>query len=146
MIMWLFRFKRAAEPVRTHIKRDCGKLRNDRNRDHRRYADIIQRTHEPASQEPERSEGALEYAVTCGPACLCTIVVTAAFNMDSCAPMPMPQRAIPMSTAGMESNANMRMANGAETSVDHTSARTPFLSYITPKKSAATASTSIAPA
>ena len=75
-----------------------------------------------------------------------TILVTAALRMDSCAPIPTPQSAMPTSSMGTELNANTNTANGAEIAVDHTRALTPFLSYIMPKMSAATASTSIAPA
>ena len=74
------------------------------------------------------------------------MLVTAALRMDSCAPIPTPQSAMPSSSMGTELNENTNTANGAEMSVDHTRAFTPFLSYIMPKMSAATASTSIAPA
>ncbi len=75
-----------------------------------------------------------------------TICVTAAFKIDSCAPMPTPQSAMPTSSAPTLWHANTNTANGAESTVDHTSACTPFLSYSKPNTSAATASTSIAPA
>ena len=60
--------------------------------------------------------------------------------------MPTPHRAMPTSKDATECPANTKMAKGADSSVLHTRARTPFLSYSSPKNSAATASTSMAPA
>ena len=75
-----------------------------------------------------------------------TMELTAAFRMDSWAPMPTPHRAMPTSREATECPANTKMAKGADSIVLHTRARTPFLSYSSPKNRAATASTSMAPA
>ena len=75
-----------------------------------------------------------------------TMVVTAAFSIDSWAPMPTPHRAIPQSSVGRVPAMNTKKAKGAEIRVENTRAFMPFLSYIKPKTSADTASTSMAPA
>lgn len=57
-----------------------------------------------------------------------TMEVTAAFNMDSWAPIPIPHRATPNSRANVEWMENIKIENVLEISVEITSAFTPILS------------------
>ena len=98
----------------------------------------------PKNQNTPKAHSKMPYPVA--RLVLGTMLVTAAFKIDSWAPIPTPHSAIPRSSMGTLWVPKTKTAKGAESSVDQTSARIPFLSKSTPKKRAETASTSMAPA
>jgi len=73
-----------------------------------------------------------------------TMVVTADFRMDSCAPMPMPQNTTPVTAKAGALKRNTNGANSMDIAEEMMIAVIPFRSYMRPKKSAESASTPIA--
>ena len=85
----------------------------------------------PKSQDPKNQKIPNEHSNIPYPLALFffgTMDVTAAFNIDSCAPIPIPQRISPKRVAHSLVNPKIKSENGAEINVEIARTFTPFLS------------------